>query len=54
MIIVLQIIKYVNIVLPIIFIFLVNGIDESSNDSLVWVDRSTSPSPTPNENNHLG
>lgn len=33
-----------------------NGVDESSNDSnhsLVWVDRSTSPSPTPNESNQL-
>ncbi|KAL4097948.1 hypothetical protein QTP88_022633 [Uroleucon formosanum] len=38
---------------------IINGIenpDESSNDSnhsMVWVDRSTSPSPTPNESNQL-
>lgn len=39
------------------YVFLVNGVDESSNDSnhsMVWVDRSTSPSPTPNESNQLG
>jgi len=39
-----------------LFIFLVVA-DESSNDSnhsMVWVDRSTSPSPTPNESNQLG
>lgn len=40
--------------LLIILIFLVNGIDESSNDSIAWMDRSTSPSPTPHENNHSG
>ncbi|XP_025424882.1 ATPase family AAA domain-containing protein 2-like [Sipha flava] len=36
--------------------FDINGIDESSNDSnhsMVWVDRSTSPSPIPNEINHV-
>lgn len=38
-----------------IIIFIsVNGMDESSNDSVAWVDRSTSPSPIPNENNHFG
>lgn len=37
--------------------FLVNGIDESSNDSnhsVGWCDRSNSPSPIPNDKNLRG
>lgn len=34
--------------------FVVNGVDESSNDSTMCVDRSRSPSPIPNEKHSLG